>query len=157
MIIERKAVQSAGNARTDSPATAHNPEVVGSSPSPATRKTKRSSQDGLFVFLIVEDGFGSAFFCDEPDEGGRITRGERAERVLWTMKRRRVSEQTQSTATRSKRAGRQCLRGARRQRRRDMKSPSPATKQIPKNGLTPPFLGISFYLRTVPKSLLTHV
>ena len=38
--------------------------------------------------------------------------GERAERRRWRIKRRRESEQTQRTATRRKRAGRQCLRGA---------------------------------------------
>ncbi len=59
-----------------------------------TSKTKRSSKDGLFVFLIVEDGFGSASFCCEADE--RCSLGENPEARPADDEARDLSEETRS-------------------------------------------------------------
>ena len=59
----RKGPESTVPQRMEKPAAAHNPEVVGSSPAPATTKTPLSSRKAVFFFAFC-NFFGRPHFLD---------------------------------------------------------------------------------------------
>ena len=59
----QKGPESAAAQRMEKPTAAHNPEVVGSSPAPATTKTPLSSRKAVFFFAFC-NFFGRPNFLD---------------------------------------------------------------------------------------------
>ena len=127
---------------------AHNPEVVGSSPSPATRK-KTVTQSGGCLFCVSEEVPEVMIPGYEADE--RSSLGKRADRRRW---RKEGGERSAAVEKSEEKRKPEAFFGHRKPAQSDNpevvgSSPSPATKKIPRTCSEDIFLPLHFSLFTL--------